>query len=131
MNKALKDVATQLAERMARCHVAYQITEDEAREFIDDRLAADWFLEACKTQTACQVFADALDSMTDSQSSTAFMGLFRDSDLTRYTLANVVRESIAREIAREANLIADEIAEPVDVWDDPVRADLRAMARAS
>jgi hypothetical protein len=68
---------------------------------------------------------DALDSMTDEQCTSAFMGLYRDSDLTRYVIANAVTRTLAIDLAYEANHKAAELAEPEDV-DDIIYADRRA-----
>lgn len=128
MNPALRDAAQELAEREHRSQFPAALDHEDALPYVDADLCGQWFAHACAEQNPDFVMMDIIESCNAQEASAIFAGLFRDNDLARFTLANVARRYIANQIARAADELREKMDEPEDVWDDPVRADRRAIA---
>ena len=128
MNRALRDAAQELAEREHRSQFPSAIDWNDALPYVDSDLCGQWFANECSEQKPDFVLMDIFGDCTAPEASAIFAGLFRDSDLARFTLANVARRYIAKQIVDAADEMREAMDEPEDVWDDPVRADRRAIA---
>lgn len=134
----IRAAAETLAAQNASLQVPCQIGLEDARTLVTFDLARQWFVEQAATSSVADVMREITDTLTDDERKDIFVAAFvemhRSRSAVELALQRAVIDTIAAHIAREANAI--ELDEPAPgsfaaEVDDPVRADLRAMARAS